>query len=231
MVVELEGRRPWRGLFGLALLGAVVVVIGCSVSDSAASGPSVEAPNVDVDEPASPVASPDDIEQITVELQTATEETAQAVTDAEALRAAVISSAEEEGWSDLRAVIRAGYEPMFGDESHFYNPGYLTDGRSFDPSAPEFLVVDGEGVVGVMFLADRPEPETDPPGAPFVKWHYHEWSSPLCLLESLVPVALPADGECPQDSVATRRSPAMAHVWLIDIEDPFATDMHAHEGH
>ncbi|MCO5321163.1 MAG: hypothetical protein M9922_07165 [Microthrixaceae bacterium] len=121
---------------------------------------------------------------------------------------------------------------MFGDEAHWYKKEYLSDGRVFDPAAPEFMVVADGSVVGAMFLAPSLEhTQQDPPGAPLVKWHYHEWRDSLCLEQGLVPVAAESRGECPAGTESSRFSPPMAHVWLIDITDPFATDMHAHDGH
>jgi hypothetical protein len=149
---------------------------------------------------------------------------------AEQLRQDVLATVALRGWRDVDQVAADGFVPMTLDPSHWYQPEFVADGRTFDPAAPEFLVVDGRDVVGVMFLAEDPSlDQPDPVGAPWVRWHFHEWAEPVCLEGGLVVIGLPEAGRCPTGSTMSDRSPLMAHVWIVDTDDPFASEMDGHE--
>jgi hypothetical protein len=167
-----------------------------------------------------------------IELESNTEPTDAAEREAMQLRRRVIDHIERIGWTGSTGAAAAGYSPMAGDEAHWVNRAFVTDGQTFDPSAPEFLVLDGDKVVGTMFLAGEPGlTAPDPPGAPFIRWHYHRFGRTECLEDGLVVVASPVDGRCAAGADATDVSPLMAHIWIIDMDDPFTADMAAHRQH
>jgi len=221
-----------------AIAVALAAVVGCGTDGVeetlAAGGSRGERP---APGPVEPVAAPapradGSVGEITVEIEPASSRTPAATAEAEELLRAVLEEADRRGWQSAEQAAADGYEPMALDPSHWYHPEYVADDRFFDPAAPEFLVIDGDQVMGVMFLAEAVGlDQPDPPGAPLVRWHYHRWSQDVCLLDGLVIVGETVGGGCGEGEVATDISPLMAHVWLIDIDDPFATDMDAHHHH
>lgn len=211
-----------------------MVVLGACGDDSsptlAAGGARGDRPSPGPVEPVpAPPPQPDGtVGEITVEIEPASVRSSEAEREAENLRVAVLR--ESVRWATAAAATEAGFVPMPLDPSHWYHPTYVDDDRFFDPAAPEFLVVDGDDVLGVMFLASSPGlDQPDPPGAPLVRWHYHRWSDVVCLAGGMVIVSEASDGTCEAGQVATDISPLMAHVWLIDLDDPFATNMDAHQ--
>jgi hypothetical protein len=212
---------------------ACAVVAACGSAEEDTTGEAGASPAGSVQpEPAPPPGPDGSVGEVTVEIEPSMVLTDSTRREANELRDSVIAAVEANGWLDASRASADGFVPMALDPSHWYHPEFVSDDRFFDPDAPEFLVVDGDDVVGVMFLAaeaglDQP----DPPGAPQVLWHYHRWSEAVCLLDGLVIVGETVDGSCGDGEVATDISPLMAHVWLLDMEDPFATDMSAHDHH
>lgn len=158
-------------------------------------------------------------------------ESAPNATSAATLRREAIDAVTSVGLVDRRAAREAGFLPMPGDAFHWYQPDALADGVAVDPRRPEFLMIEGDQVTGVMFVTAEEEPDP-PPGSPIVRWHRHEWSAPVCLgIGELVVVGLPdADGSCPQGGTPRDRSPWMFHVWF-EGDDPFSAEMHATHEH
>jgi hypothetical protein len=139
------------------------------------------------------------------------------------------------GWGSTADLTAAGFEPMPGDPVHWFDPAALADGVEVDPRHPEFVMVDSDTVVGVMFVAgERPDGAAppDPPGAPLTRWHRHRWDHRVCLAHDALVVAGTADpdGRCPSGQEARTESPYMFHVWL-EGDDPFSEEMapHGHE--
>lgn len=155
--------------------------------------------------------------------------TIEAERSALAFREKVIAAVKRNGWTTPTALTAAGFTSLALDPEHWVNMEFVRDGVSFDPNRPEFFVVMDQQVPGAMFLAptlgyDVPEP----PGQPFIRWHRHLWSAPVCLTDGLVLASQPADGTCPPGEVPSRTSPGMFHVWFGDVDDPFTLDMSAH---
>lgn len=229
-------RGGGRTRLAAAVVALVIAASGCGADDGAttlaAAGSSGDRPAPGPVEPAPAPAPRDDggVGEITVEIEPASSRTPEAEAEAEELRRSVLAEADRRGWSSAERAAADGYEPMALDPSHWYHPDYVTDDRFFDPAAPEFLVIDGDEVMGVMFLAEEAGlDQPDPPGAPLVRWHYHRWSEDVCLADGLVITGETVAGACGEGEVATDISPLMAHVWLLDLDDPFATDMAAHD--
>lgn len=167
------------------------------------------------------------IEEDTIEVDSQRAETPEAWSEAMEFRDQVIAAVQAHGWNDPVTAFSDGYHPMLGS-THWVNEEFIEDGKVFDPTAPEFLMVVDDVVVGTMFLAPDDEPD-DPPGAPYVRWHYHTYNIDVCF-DNGVATGVPTgdDKECPNGGTASRKSPLMAHVWLVDIEDPFTDDMDAY---
>lgn len=114
------------------------------------------------------------------------------------------------------------------DENHWFNPDFLHDGRVFDPTRPEFLVIAQGRVLGAMFLPGTNDlDQPDPLGAPLLKWHYHEYDRELCFDGPIAVGPTRSDGSCPADQRHSRVSPPMVHVWFVDLDDPFDPEMDA----
>ena len=135
---------------------------------------------------------------------------------------------EKHGWLDFDTAIAGGFEKLYGDELHYVNPEYLFDDRILDCEHPEFLLYDpvDHHLLGFMFLARTLEEHGPQPGGPLTVWHYHLWAHPRCVEKELWVVGVvDEEGECASGK-ASRRSPEMMHVWMIDHpHGRFATRM------
>lgn len=148
---------------------------------------------------------------------------------ADQLHQAVIESLER--FSDRSEAERAGYRFWQSfDDYHWVNPDHVTDGRVLDPERPEFLMYDGDQLLGVMFLPAEPNERGPQVGGPLTVWHYHRagpscWTAGGLLLAEDHPEP-EADGTCPGDLTLAHRTPEMLHVWVVDHADgPFASEM------
>jgi hypothetical protein len=138
-------------------------------------------------------------------------------------------AAERNGWFDLLGGLADGYWPATGDQTHYSNYAYLTDGVVLDPERPEYLMYHngpkGKVLTGFMFLVSKPRDVGSQIGGPLTVWHYHIWSKPHCMREGLISEGVIGPQGC---AVGTplNRSPEMLHVWLVDHpKGPFATQM------
>ena len=145
-------------------------------------------------------------------------------------------------FADVTAIYDLGFRTI-GDANtgyeHWINYGYLDDGRTLDPTAPESLVyrVDsgapaGRTLVSAMYIVM--DTAVDDPalvdfGGSLMQWHTHE---NLCWTGGddgpRVVGVLDADGNCPAGSAKGGGGNPMVHVWIAPHEcGPFA----ALEGH
>ena len=151
---------------------------------------------------------------------------------ADSLVAQCFNAAARNQWFDYENGLRDGYQLQDHDENHHYNWQYLTDGVVLDPERPEYLMyyetASGQELLGFMFLVAEPLQEGPQLGGPLTVWHYHIFSSPVCLKEGLLPVGDPLikpEATC-AEGIPRQRSPEMLHVWLVDRpKGPFATPM------
>lgn len=140
------------------------------------------------------------------------------------------AAAQRRGWYDFARATADGYQPIFGDPTHFANPQYLFDDALLDPVRPEVLMYAktnrGRKLAGVMYYVRKPDEHGLQIGGPLTLWHYHVWPKGACLLRGMIPIAHPEpDGRCSAGEFS-HRSPEMLHVWLIDHpQGPFATNM------
>lgn len=171
----------------------------------------------------------DTITQTAVSLPSKTPSSSSTKASAMEFRDEVMANIAEHGWSDPINASKDGYRPMQLDPEHWYNPDFLTDGRQFDPAAPEILVIQDDQAVGTMFLAESFALDLpDPPGSPFIRWHYHRYSQPVCFADGIATSIKKSKERCPDGTVESSTSPAMAHVWLTNMDDPFTEDMEAY---
>ena len=139
-------------------------------------------------------------------------------------------AAERNGWFDYERGVAAGYQPIYSDRTHYANREYVLDDVVLDPERPEFLMYyESEGrmeLAGFMFLVNEPLAYGPQIGGPETLWHYHRWSTSLCLLEGLVVVGELGNKSACERGISSDRSPEMIHVWLVDHpEGRFATSM------
>jgi hypothetical protein len=130
------------------------------------------------------------------------------------------------------AALAVGYKvnapPFAGEGEHLVHPVYTQDGISLDPTKPESLVVDANGVdiAAAMFVREYvgPGPVWPPePGGCRTLWHGHDnlcYSAPF--LEGGVVTWLADLGGCGGSSMV-RITPEMLHVWRDEFwdGDPF----------
>lgn len=167
------------------------------------------------------------IDEDTIEVESKRPRTPEALTEAMDFRHQVISNIDSRGWRDPVTVFNDGYQPMLGS-THWVNQEFIDDGRIFDPTRPEFVMIVDDEIVGTMFLAADDDPE-DPPGAPYVRWHFHTYNLDICFDNGVATGAPDADGACSNGGMASQKSPLMAHVWIVDINDPFTDEMDAYK--
>jgi hypothetical protein len=131
---------------------------------------------------------------------------------------------------DLRAALGAGYvasQPGRRAIKHYFNPGYVTDGRVLNPARPEGLVyaftARGPVVVAAVYLMNRPGQPGRAVGGCLTGWHRHD---DLCSSDpgrGLITGKRRPDGSCPSGQVPWA-APQMLHTWVINIPGgPFAT--------
>jgi hypothetical protein len=138
-------------------------------------------------------------------------------------------NARENGWFNITVGQEDGFRDLNNDR-HYQKPSYATDGRVLDPERPEVLMYyhDSEVgrmvLVGVMYLTNgvyASSTEIEDGAGPLTYWHYHQYDSPVCYWEGIIPVSdmgLPWSGQqCPH--LASTRSPEMLHVWFVDHPD------------
>jgi len=155
------------------------------------------------------------------------EPTAEQIQAANELIEKTKAAAKRHNWYKFGECLKEGYEPY--DISHYFNVEYANDGRRLDPDRPETLMYywndKGElKLVGVMYLLETNTELGPQLGGPLTTWHFHSKVSSYCWWDG--PFKHPnADGTC-QNGVATRQSPKMLHVWLVDHPDgQFGTAM------
>jgi hypothetical protein len=131
---------------------------------------------------------------------------------------------------DLRAALGVGYvasQPGRRAIKHYFNPGYVTDGRVLNPARPEGLVyaftARGPVVVAAVYLMNRPGEPGRAVGGCLTGWHGHD---NLCSSDpghGLITGKRGRDGSCPSGQVPWA-APQMLHTWVINIPGgPFAT--------
>jgi hypothetical protein len=131
---------------------------------------------------------------------------------------------------DLRAALGAGYvasQPGRRAIKHYFNPGYVTDGRVLNPARPEGLVyaftARGPVVVAAVYLMNRPGQPGRAVGGCLTGWHGHD---NLCSSDpgrGLITGKRRPDGSCPSGQIPWA-APRMLHTWVINIPGgPFAT--------
>lgn len=170
----------------------------------------------------------DDAIGAVIEIDSRTGWTPDADAEASRFRDLVMMNAAIEGWTDPATASKAGFRPMPLDANHWFNPDFVNDGRTFDPVAPEFLIVAQGRVLGAMFLADSAElDQPDPPGSPLIRWHYHEYDRPMCYDGTILIDQVDSDGSCPSGQIKSTTTPPMVHVWFVDMDDPFDSEMDA----
>jgi hypothetical protein len=141
-----------------------------------------------------------------------------------------LEAAARKGWFEFQTGMQDGYELLFGDKRHYYNKEYIFDDRVLDPERPEFLMYygtpRGQKLAGAMFYTRKPQERGRQFGGALTLWHYHIWSTRLCLLGGLLSVGkADADGHCAR-GVPMHRSPEMIHVWFFDHpQGRFASSM------
>jgi hypothetical protein len=132
-------------------------------------------------------------------------------------------------FAGLRAALGAGYAPNHPLPSaikHYFNPGYVTDGRVLDPARPEGLLyantTRGPVVVAAVYLMNRAGEPGRAVGGCLTGWHTH---NNLCSSDpgrGLVTGVRRPGGRCPSGQVPWA-APRMLHTWVIDIPGgPFA---------
>jgi hypothetical protein len=132
---------------------------------------------------------------------------------------------------DLRDALGAGYapnQPAPAAIKHYFNPGYVTDGRVLDPARPEGLLYayTGRGpvVVAAVYLMNRAGEPGRAVGGCLTQWHVHD---NLCSSDpghGLITGVRSPDGRCPSGQVPWA-APRMLHTWVIDVPGgPFARD-------
>jgi hypothetical protein len=131
----------------------------------------------------------------------------------------------------LRYALGAGYapnQPAPAAIKHYFNPGYVTDGRVLDPARPEGLVyaftARGPVVVAAVYLMNRAGQPGRAVGGCLTRWHVHD---DLCSSDpghGLITGVRSPDGRCPSGQVPWA-APRMLHTWVIDVPGgPFARD-------
>jgi hypothetical protein len=132
----------------------------------------------------------------------------------------------------LRDARAAGYVPHWrGREviKHYFNPGYVTDGRVLDPARPEGLVyaftARGPVVVAALYLMNRAGEPGRAVGGCLTPWHVHD---NLCSSDpdrGMITGLLSRDGQCPRGQVRWA-APPMLHTWVIDLPGgPFVNNV------
>jgi len=126
----------------------------------------------------------------------------------------------------------AGYVPhRRGREAikHYFNPGYVTDGRVLDPTRPEGLLyaftARGPVVVAAVYLMNRAGEPGRAVGGCLTPWHVHD---NLCSSDpdrGMITGLLSRDGQCPRGQVRWA-APPMLHTWAIDLPSgPFVNNV------
>ena len=132
----------------------------------------------------------------------------------------------------LRDARAAGYVPHWrGREviKHYFNPGYVTDGRVLDPARPEGLLyaftARGPVVVAAVYLMNRAGEPGRAVGGCLTPWHVHD---NLCSSDperGMITGLQDPDGQCPRGQVRWS-APPMLHTWVIDLPDgPFVNNV------
>jgi hypothetical protein len=130
---------------------------------------------------------------------------------------------------DLRDAVAAGYAPhrRVGEAiKHYFNPGYVIDGRVLDPARPEGLLyaftTRGPVVVAAVYLMNRADEPGRAVGGCLTHWHAHD---NLCSSDpdnGRITGLRGPGGRCPRGQVPWA-APPMLHTWVIDIPGgPFA---------
>jgi len=140
------------------------------------------------------------------------------------------ASAEAHGWFDFKKAAADGFKLKASDETHYNNVDFLFDSQVLDPDRPEYLMFydtpKGKVLAGFMFVPRRNTDEGPQIGGPLTRWHYHTWSTPICMVKGILDMGPVVDGKCDVGS-PSYRSPEMLHVWLLDHpQGPFATGMY-----
>lgn len=144
-------------------------------------------------------------------------------------------AAVEMNWESFETATAAGFELL--DRRHYYNEEYILDDRILDPERPEHLMYydapEGKRLVGYMFYVRSLTEEGPQFGGPLTIWHYHVWNFTACHPHGVMPLGpqrpLGDHRPCPPDTVPSRRSPEMLHVWLVDRpQGPYSTSMFIH---
>ena len=131
----------------------------------------------------------------------------------------------------LARYLADGYRLMFEDNRHYEKREYIFDDRVLDPEHPEFLMYygtpSGKQLAGFMFYARTHDSRGPQIGGNITLWHYHVWSTRMCLLHGMLSVDVADEGGRCARGAPSHRSPEMIHVWLFDHpQGRFATSMH-----
>jgi hypothetical protein len=142
---------------------------------------------------------------------------------AQRLLAQLVATAKREGWRDLHAAKRAGYDTRTaprkaGDRSvHYFHAerGQEPRGRSiFDVRRPKALIyanAPGRRLVLVGAMWSTRDGELGPtPAGPILRWHSHV----VCKRGNRRGLKPPASGKCPPGARLTQGTSEMLHVWF-----------------
>lgn len=141
-----------------------------------------------------------------------------------AFRRHVLAASRQRHLRTRAQATAAGYRPLEFDPTHWYNEKYLSDGITFDPQRPEWLVILGPRVWAYMFVPESMQTYSvpEPPGAPYMQWHFHSYGpDEVCLAPGRIFHRAQETG-CAAGQRPVRRSPLMTHVWLTSEVWPFA---------
>ncbi|MFT4264309.1 MAG: hypothetical protein QM572_13060 [Nocardioides sp.] len=121
-------------------------------------------------------------------------------------------------WTSAKALTKAGYTQA--TSTLWASDAALRDGKSFDASRPEMVVVLDGTPVGALFLPSGTTLPA-PPGAPAVQWQQRTMSKAFCLTSSRrMYLAEPA---CHVGDTRTATTPAFVAVWVAPGVRPLDT--------
>lgn len=128
------------------------------------------------------------------------------------------------GWASTEGGYRISNTGILGRPNapfhHLFNPDYMADGKTLDPSRPESLMFYrtdlGMTLVGIMYMMP-PGQHGPQPGGRLTQWHYHPVVE-FCMDSLGVPrvkAKRGVRGGCPV-GLSNGPMPEMMHVWLVD---------------
>jgi hypothetical protein len=126
-------------------------------------------------------------------------------------------------FATLQAAKAAGYAPHHHAREaikHYFNPGYILDGRVLDPTRPEGLMyahtTRGPVLVAAVWLMNRTGEPPRAVGGCLTVWHEHDNLCSTDPAKGMITGLRRRNGSCPAGQVFWR-TPAMLHTWVIDV--------------